>query len=138
MEETQPVAVPQAPQQKKRGGLLTFILVLMLIGYGLGALLFLLGGTVLTSLLAALGITGLAGITGSLFFVGLLAMILGFIVTIFVFLWKKWAVYVVLVLAALAVVFSQSGGFSFGGVIVQLILPGLFAYLVWKRWQFFE
>ncbi len=138
MEEQPSVAAPQAPQTKKRGGLLTFILVLMLIGYGLGALIFLLGGTALTALFGALGGAGAAGLTGSLFFVGLLAMVLGFIVTIFVFLWKKWAVYVVLVLAALSIILTQMNGFSFGGFIVQAIIPGLFAFLVWKKWQFFE
>lgn len=138
MEEQQSVAAPQAPQQKKRGGLLTFILVLMLIGYGLGALMFLLGGTALTALFGALGGAGAAGLTGSLFFVGLLAMVLGFIVTIFVFKWKKWAVYVVLVLAALSIIYSQMNGFSLNGFIGQAIIPGLFAFLVWKKWEFFE
>ncbi len=138
MEEQPSVATPQSPQVKTRGGLLTFMLVIMLIGYGLGALLLLLGGTAMTALLGAMGGAGAAGLGGALFFVGVLAMVLGFVVTIFIFKWKKWAVYVVLVLAVLSVIYSQMQGFSFGGLIGQLIIPGLFAFSVWKKWQFFE
>ena len=130
---------PQTPEtKKKRGFLLSLFLVLFLFMYTIGILMVLLGGTALTALTGALGGSGAAGLTGTLFFVGLLVMVLGFVVTIFLFKWKKWAVYTMAVFFILGLLRSLLAGPTFGQFIGQAFIPALFGFSVWKKWQFFE
>ena len=102
--------------EKKRGWLLTTWLIIMLIGNGITALLYLIGGQLLILLMPALSMP-----LWAIYFLGILA-VLNFIFTIFLFMWKKWAFYTFCVSAVITFIVNVVIG---GNIIFSLVAAGI-------------
>ena len=134
--DEQPQVQPQTGG-KKRGFLLTLLLIFMLFVYGLAAMALLLGGGALTAMLEIFmpGLT-IAGV--AMMLLGLVNLA-AFVVTIFVFMWKKWAAMTILALGiVVGLVLFVMSGFAFKSLISGLVGPGLFALLVYPKWKYFS
>ena len=129
--------VQPASAEKKRGFLLTAWLVLMLLSYGLASLGLILGGGALTALLEAFMPT--IAFAGWIFVIMGLASVVGFVFTIFIFMWKKWALYTVLgiglIFGLMMFVFS---GFAFKTLVSGLLGPAILALLTYPKMKFFN
>ncbi|PIZ94957.1 MAG: hypothetical protein COX81_02245 [Candidatus Magasanikbacteria bacterium CG_4_10_14_0_2_um_filter_37_12] len=138
--EQQPTAdiQPTSTKNKKRGFLLTAWLVFMLFWYGLASLGLILGGGVLTALLEAF--MPAVAFAGWLFFVIMgLVNVIGFIFTIFIFMWKKWALYTVLGIGvAFGLVVFVFSGFAFKTLVSSLLSPAILALLTYPKLKFFN
>ena len=131
MDHTQTTPVPAAP---KRGFLLTTWLVLMLIGYGIGAFAGLLGGGIFATLAPATGTPWVMVAYGVL-------SLIGFVATIFLFKWKQWAFWAVMGISALAVgynIIDLFGDGTFGDVLGSLVSPALLGLFVYPKWKHFS
>ena len=115
--------------EKKRGGLLTFWIILMLLSNGIGALFYFFGAGFISIFLPETPLW-------SIYFLGTLSF-LNFIFTIFLFRWKKWAFFALLGNSVVAIIIHTSintGIFSFVGLLEPLI-----HYLIMRpKWKLFE
>ena len=122
--------------KKKRGFFLTIWLVFMLLGFLFSGILLLVGGSLITYLLKFM--------MPNMEFAGWIAIafallqLVGFVLTIFIFAWRKWAVYIVLGVAGVMSLLSLIFGFSLQTIIGIILGPGLLAFFIFKKWQFFK
>ncbi len=128
---------PASTEGKKRGFLLTVWLVFMLFGYGMASIGLLLGGGALTAMLETF-MPDIA-FAGWLFVLMGFVNVIGFVLTIFIFMWKRWALYTVLGIGVVfgLVMFGLSG-FVFKNLLTGLLGPAILALLAYPKLKFFE
>lgn len=122
-----------ADVEKKRGALLTLWLALMLIANAGTAVYYLLFGSTVASSLSAIGISSVPSWT--IYALGVVAIV-NVVLTIFLFMWKKWAFYGYAAITVAVFVINIIIGLGYssligliGIIILYLILRSKWSYL---------
>lgn len=118
-----------ARTEKKRGGLLTAWLILMLIANAGTAVYYLLFGSAVISLLPTIP-------SWSLYVLGILAAI-NFVFTIFLFMWKKWAFFALCGMTGIAFVINIVIGLGITSVL-GLLGPVILYLVLRSKWNYLE
>lgn len=113
--------------EKKRGGLLTFWLILMLIGNIITILVYLLGRNILTFLIPSWAI----------YIMPILAL-LNIVFVIFLFMWKKWAFFGFCGTTGVALVINIILGAGIFSIILGLAGPVILYLILRPKWDLLE
>lgn len=119
-----------AETEKKRGVLLTLWLILMFVFNGLTALLYLLGGGFIASVLPTIPMW-------AIYSFGIFSL-LNFVFTIFLFIWKKWAFFAFCGSAGIIFIINLVIGIGIVSTLLGLIGPVILYLILRSKWNLFE
>lgn len=118
-----------AEAEKKRGGLLTAWLILMLIANAGTTVFYFLAGSLITTLLPTIP-------SWAPYVLGVMSL-LNFVFTIFLFKWKKWAFFAFCGMAGIALVINIVIGTGISSLF-GLLGPVILYLLLRSKWNYLE
>ena len=116
--------------EKKRGALLTIWLILMLLANAIVALGYLLGGGAIIARFPTIP-------SWAIYVLGIGAII-NVILTIFLFMWKKWAFFAFCGVAGIAFIINLVIGIGIVSAILGLLAPIILYLIMRPKWDLFE